>query len=106
MFQTTKPYNNIPERINNGQWKFLLYSLGVVLDPSETRLITFDLYQVEPHLPFVVAFQVLITIKNLIIHHCIIDEGASTCVMLTRILNKLGSPELTPYFITLRAYDG
>jgi hypothetical protein len=39
-------------------------------------------------------------------HRCIIDEGASTCIMSKTVWQKLGSPELTPSAITLRAYDG
>lgn len=39
------------------------------------------------------------------IHHFIIDEGASTCIMSKSVWYKLGSPELKPFDITLRAYD-
>jgi hypothetical protein len=43
---------------------------------------------------------------NITIHRCIIDEGASTCIMSKSVWKKLGSPELIPSAITLRAYDG
>ena len=76
------------------------------LNPSDARLITFDLEKVERHLPSSIVFKILITMKNIIAHRCIIDEGASTCVMSTNVWKKLGSPELVPSIITLRAYDG
>jgi hypothetical protein len=87
------------------QRKSLLSALGAV-DPSNARLITSDLDKAEPRLPPSVAFQILIMIKNLTVHRCIIDEGASTCVMSTNVWKRLGSPELVPSTITLRSYDG
>ena len=46
------------------------------------------------------------SIQNITIHHCIIDEGASTCIMSKNIWHKLWFPKLKPSNITLRAYDG
>jgi hypothetical protein len=87
------------------QWKSLLFALGAV-DPADTRLITFDLDSSEPRLPATVAIQVPVKIRNITVHWCIIDEGASTCIMSKTVWQKLGSLELTPSAITLRAYDG
>jgi hypothetical protein len=87
------------------QRKSLLSTLGAV-DPADTRLITFDLDCGEPHLPTLVAFQIPVKIQNITVHRCIIDEGASTCIMSKTVWQKLGSPELIPSTITLRAYDG
>jgi hypothetical protein len=53
-----------------------------------------------------VAFQIPVKIQNIMVHRCIIDEGASTCIMSKIVWKKLGSPELIPSTITLRAYDG
>ena len=39
-----------------------------------------------------VALQVPVTIRNLVTDQCIIDEGASTCIMSTFIWKNLGSP--------------
>jgi len=39
--------------------------------------MTFDLDKDSPRLPSSIAFKIPVTVKNLIIHHCIIDEGAS-----------------------------
>jgi hypothetical protein len=87
------------------QRKYFLSTLGEV-DPSDTHLITFDLDNVEPCLPSLVSFQIPVKIRNIKIHRCIIDEGASTCIMSKTIWKQLGSPELIPSAITLRAYDG
>ncbi len=86
------------------QRKSLLFALGAV-DPADTRLITFDLDRCEPLLPVVVAIQIPVKIRNITVHRCIIDEGESTCIMSKIVWQKLGSPELTPSAITLRAYD-
>jgi hypothetical protein len=87
------------------QQKSLLSALGAV-DPTDTRLITFDLDSCEPRLPALVAIQIPVKIRNITVHQCIIDEGATTCIMSKTVWQKLGSPELIPSAITLRAYDG
>jgi hypothetical protein len=69
-------------------------------------LITFDHDSGEPHLPTLVAFQIPIKIQNITVHHCIIDEGASTCIMSKTICYNLGSPDIIPSSITLRYYYG
>jgi hypothetical protein len=62
------------------QRRSLLSTLGAV-DPVDTQLITFDLDNGEPRLPTIVSFQILVKIQNIIVHHYIIDEDASTCIM-------------------------
>ena len=57
-------------------------------------------------MPSTIAFQILVSIKNLVMHQCIVDEGESTCVMSTLVWQKLGSPILQPSSTTIRAYDG
>jgi hypothetical protein len=79
--------------------------MGAV-NPADTRLITFDLDSCEPRLPALVAIQIPVKIRNITVHRCIIDEGASTCIMSKTVWQKLGSPKLIPSAITLRAYDG
>jgi len=65
------------------QWKDLVSSLGVV-DPSHDKLVFFYINKVKSFcIPLPVAFQVLVSIRNVIINRCIIDEGTSTCVMST-----------------------
>jgi hypothetical protein len=79
--------------------------LGAV-NPANTRLITFDLDSGEPRLPALITFQIPVKIQNITVHQCIIDEGASTCIMSKTVWQKIGSLELIPSAITLRAYDG
>jgi hypothetical protein len=62
------------------QQKSLLSAL-VAVDPADTQLITFDLDSGEPCLPALIAFQIPVKICNITVHRCIIDEGASTCIM-------------------------
>jgi hypothetical protein len=62
------------------QQKSLLSALGIV-DPVDTQLITFDVDNREPRLPALIAFQIPVKIWNIIVHWCIIDEGAFTCIM-------------------------
>ena len=54
--------------------------LGVIYH-FESRLMTVNLDRAEPQIPSLVAFQISVTIQNLVIHQCIVDEGASTYVM-------------------------
>ena len=75
------------------QWKSLLATLGAI-DPSDSKLITFDMENGEPHMPSTISFQIPVSIQNLVVHRCIVDEGASTCIMSTLLWQKLGSPIL------------
>ena len=68
--------------------------------------MAYDLDHSEPRLPSNLSFQVTVSIRNFVVHRCIIDEGASTCVMPTSIWQKMGSPPLQPSSTALRAYDG
>jgi hypothetical protein len=52
------------------------------------------------------AIQIPVKIWNITVHRCIIDEGASTCIMSKTVWQKLGSLELIPSAITLRTYNG
>ena len=82
------------------QRKALLSGLGVV-DPSDSKLITFDIENRELCMPSTISFQILMSIRNLVMHRCIVDEGASTCVMSTLVWHKLGSPILQSSSSTL-----
>ena len=66
------------------QLKELLNTLDTI-DPSESRLMTFDLDKGESWLPSFVAFYVPVTVKNITIHRCIVDEGTSTCIMSSNV---------------------
>ena len=43
------------------QWKALLATLGAI-DPSESKLITFDTENGEPRMPSTIAFQIPVSI--------------------------------------------
>ena len=60
----------------------------------------------EPCIPSTISFQILVSIQNLVVHQCIVDEGASMCVMYTLVWSKLESPILQPSSTTLWGYDG
>ena len=85
--------------------KSLLATLGAV-DPSDSKLITFDIENREPRMASTIAFQIPVSIRNLVVHQCIVDEGESTCVMSTLVWQKLGSPILQSSSTNLWAYDG
>ena len=65
----------------------------------------FDTKNGEPCMPSTIAFQIPVSICNFVVYQCIVDEGASTCIMSTLVWQKLRSPILQPSSITLRAYD-
>jgi len=71
------------------QQKELLSQLGAT-DPTKNHLITFDLDREDPGIPSLVTFQIPFKIWNIMIHPCIIDEGASTCIMSKSVWKKLG----------------
>ena len=85
--------------------KALLSALGTI-EPSNLCLMDFDLDKATPRLPLLVTFQTPVLVQNITIHHCIIDEGASTCIMSKNVWYKLQSPKLNPSDIILIAYDG
>ena len=62
------------------QRKSFISTLGVV-NTTDTELITFDSDNGKPCLPAQVAFQIPVNIWNTTVYRCIIDEGASTCIM-------------------------
>ena len=49
------------------QQKALLATLGSV-DPSDSKLITFDMENGEPRMPSTISFQILVSIQNLVVH--------------------------------------
>ena len=74
------------------QRKSLLSSMGIV-DPADDQLIIFNAHQSEhPPLPASVALQIPVKIQNANISRCIIDEGASTCVMSASVWYPLNWP--------------
>lgn len=88
------------------QNKSLLYSFGVV-DPKDDQMIVFHVDKLEnPMLPSSVVFQILVSIRNATIQRCIIDKGASTCMMDANVWKKIGCSYLSASTNTLWAWDG
>ena len=56
------------------QREALLAALRAI-DPSDSKLIIFDIENGEPRMPSTIAFQILVSIQNLVVHRCIVDEG-------------------------------
>jgi len=73
---------------------------GFTISLGHHRPIKFEFHSLWPRKSLAKAcllhFKSLSRFKNLIIHWCIIDEGASTCVMSTMVWHKLGSLESHP----------
>ena len=52
------------------------------------------------------AFLIQVLIKGKMIHHTVIDKGASTCIMSVACWKAIGSPALSQSPTTLEAFDG
>jgi hypothetical protein len=91
------------------QRKALLTALGSTetCNPGTIMLDTTDL---KPHLPYHVVFQIVVAhptktfTRN--IFRTVVDEGASTCVMLLACWKAIGQPELSLSPTLLTAFDG
>jgi hypothetical protein len=87
----------------------LLSALGAS-ESSNSLSIMFDTSNVKPHLPYHVAFQIVVvyTMKSCSknIFRTVVDEGASTCVMSLSCWRAIGSPELAPSPTFLMTFDG
>lgn len=83
-----------------------LLTTSATIDPLDSHHMTFDSNQSTLIFPSLINFKIPITIKNIFIYQCGIDNGASTCVMSIKIWKDLDSPTLVPLTITFRPYDG
>lgn len=66
------------------QRKALLFALCAI-DLVNSCLMDFDLDNSTPKLPSLVTFQIQVSVQNINIHHCIINEGASTCIISNNV---------------------
>lgn len=89
---------------NNARVK-TLSAIGAI-NPADSHLMVFKLDKSTPRLPSIIVFQILVSFQNINIHHYIVNEEASTCIMSKSIWKKLGSPKLKPSNTKLRADDG
>jgi hypothetical protein len=76
------------------------------LDPSGSKFIRFDVTDVQPRLPYHVAFQIHVECMNNTIKYIVIDEGASTSVMSLSCWKSIGSPQLSQPMNMLFVFDG
>ena len=62
------------------QRKALLDSLGEI-NPRDSNIIHFNVAHSMQKLHHRISFQIQVQNKGTTIHHCVVDEGASTCIM-------------------------
>jgi hypothetical protein len=91
------------------QRKALLATLGST-ETCNLGTIMLDTTDLKPHLPYHVAFQIVVAYptKNFTrnIFRTVVDEGASTCVMSLACWKAIGQPILSLSPTLLTAFDG
>jgi hypothetical protein len=87
------------------QRKALLKATGEI-DPTDKKLIIFDLEEDIPRLPPQLAFQIQVVVENKNICRTVIDEGALTCIMFVTCWKAIGSPALTESHNNIKAFNG
>jgi hypothetical protein len=91
------------------QRKALLATLGSA-ETCNLGMIMLDTTDLKPHLPYHVAFQIVVayTTKTFTqnIFRTVVDEGASTCMMSLACWKAIGQPILSPSPTLLTAFDG
>jgi hypothetical protein len=76
------------------------------LDPCGSKVINFDVMDVNPHFPYHVAFQIHVDYTKYTIKGTVIDEGVATCVMSLTCWKAIGSPTLSQSMTMLTTFDG
>jgi hypothetical protein len=91
------------------QRKALLTALGSI-ETCNSGTIMLDTTDLKPRLPYHVTFQIVVAHPTKTftwnIFRTVVDEGASTCVMLLACWKAIGQPELSPSPTLLTAFDG
>ena len=77
-----------------------------VVDPNSSIIVIFETHEVQPSLPYHVAFLVHMECLNNTIKHTIIDEGAVTSMMPLACWKGLGSPVLSKSMTMLITFYG
>ena len=83
----------------------MLQSIGAV-DYVDASLLSFDPEHSEPRLPHSIALQISMGCFGKQVHHTVLDEGATTCIMSFTCWQALGSPTLAASQTVLKAFDG
>jgi hypothetical protein len=76
------------------------------LEPSGSKVIEFDVTDVNPFLPYHVEFQIHVGYSKYTIKRVVIDEGDATCVMSLICWKSLSSPTLSKSLNMLTTFDG
>ena len=87
------------------QKQALFLAIGGI-DPTDSNLVVFNHTGYVPQLPAELTFSIQLNFLNHLVHHTIIDEGASTCIMSLKCWKSLGSPRISQSSTTLKAFDG
>jgi hypothetical protein len=87
------------------QRRTLLTAIGS-FDPESSNNITFNLDNFKSRLSHQLAFQINVVVHNQHIHHTILDDGASTCVMSLACWKGLKSLALNQSPMMLIAFHG
>jgi hypothetical protein len=87
------------------QRKTLLSAIGAI-DQDTSNVIMFNLEHFKSRLSHQLAFQIQSVVCGKNVHHTILDEGASTCVMSLACWRSVGSPTLNQSPTTLKEFDG
>jgi hypothetical protein len=81
------------------QRKSLLTTLGST-ETCNSGTIMLDMTNLKPHLPYHVAFQIVVAHPTKTFTHnifrMVVDEGASTCIMSLTCWKAIGQPVLSP----------
>jgi hypothetical protein len=89
----------------HSQRNALLSVLGS-LRPCGSKVIKFYVTDVQPRLPYHVAFQIHVDYSKYTIKHIVIDEGVATCVMSLTCWKSIGYSTLSQSLTMLTAFDG
>jgi hypothetical protein len=87
------------------QCRTLFSSIGET-DPKESNLIMFNLDCFKERVSHHLTFQIQSFISEHTIHHTVLDEGASSCVMSLPCWRALGSLALISSPTNLKVFDG
>ena len=66
---------------NCPSWKQALLSAIGGIDPTDSNLVVFNHMSYVPLLPTELSFSIQVNVLNHLVHHIIIDEGESSCIM-------------------------
>jgi hypothetical protein len=90
------------------QRKALFYALGSV-ETCNLGMVMFDMTDLKPHLPYHVAFQIVVSHPTKYFTHnifrTVVDEDTSTCMMSLVCWKAIGQPVLSPSPTLLTSFD-